>query len=137
MRSLPVVDYPDQLCECCILEKQHKSSFGIKNTWHAKKPLELVHSDVCGPMKTISNGNNRYFLTFIDDFTRKICVYFLQQKSEVFDCFKSFKVLVEKKSGYFIKVLWTDDGGEYTSNEFNKYCAEQWIKCNVTFPDTP
>ena len=67
-------------------------------------------------MNDISNGNNRYFLTFIDDFTRKTWVYILQRKSEVFGYFKIFKSHVDRHSGYSIKILRTDGVGEFTSN---------------------
>ena len=85
----------------------------------------------------MSNSNNRYFLTFIDDFTHKIWVNFLQRKLEEFDYFKKFKLHVERQSGYPIKMLRIDDGGEYTSNEFRAYCEEQGTHHEVTFPDTP
>lgn len=58
--------------------------------------LELVHTDVCGPMSILSYGNNLHFILFIDDFSCMIWVYFMRQKSEVFTIFKKFKSLVEK-----------------------------------------
>ncbi|KAL5799496.1 hypothetical protein ACOSQ3_032574 [Xanthoceras sorbifolium] len=64
---------------------------------------ELVHKDVCGPLTPVSNGHNQYFLTFIDNYSRKTWVYLLKKKSEVFGYFKDFKTLVEKQSGYYIK----------------------------------
>ena len=60
-----------------------------------KTPLHLVHSDVMGPFKTPSLGGARYVLTFIDDYSKRICVYFLK-KEEVFHKFKEFKVLTKK-----------------------------------------
>lgn len=68
---------------------------------------------------------------------KKIWVYFLQKKSEVFGCFKKFKAYVEKQSDHFIKILRTNGEGEFTSNEFNKYCEEYGIKREVTCPYTP
>ena len=64
-----------------------------------KTPLEIVHSDLCGPMQTPSLASSHYMLTFIDDYTRKTWVYFLKYKSEVFEKFCHFKALVEKQSG--------------------------------------
>ena len=72
--------------------------------------LELVHTDLCGPMSTLSHAQNRYFILFIDDLTRMTWVYFVRQKSEVFVIFKKFKVLVEKQSGRLIKALRSDKG---------------------------
>jgi hypothetical protein len=67
-------------------------------------------------MKTLSIGGNTYSLTFIDDFRRKLWIYFLKHKYDAFGCFQEFKSLVEKQSGYYIKVF--DRGGEYVSREF-------------------
>jgi len=69
-------------------------------------------------MKTPSVAGNQYFLTFIDDFTRKTWVYFLNNKSEGFENFRNFKALVENQSGQHIKVLRNDRGGDYISKEF-------------------
>jgi hypothetical protein len=80
-----------------------------------KKHLELVHTDLCGPMQTDSIGGSFYFLTFIDDFSRKIWIYFLRHKSETFEKFKEFKAEAEKQSGKYIKALRLDGGGEYDS----------------------
>eukprot|EP00253_Pinus_taeda_P003561 PITA_03561 len=96
VRGLPLIEKPDSLCEGCILGKQHKERFPAGKSIRAKAPLEIVHSDVCGPMQVPSLGGNRYVLTFIDDYTRKTWVYMLKQKSEVFEKFRHFKTLVEK-----------------------------------------
>ena len=72
--------------------------------------LELIHSYLIGPFPTPYYGNSRYVLTFIYDFSRYCWVYFLKQKSEVFEIFKVFKYLVENLSGNKIKVLRTDNG---------------------------
>ena len=65
------------------------------------------------------------FILFIDDLTSMIWVYFMRQKSEVFVIFKKFKAFVEKESGRPIKVLRSDRGREYTSNELDKFCEEE------------
>ena len=85
--------------------------------------LQLVHADICGPIKPISNGKKRYLITFTDDFTRKTWVYFLMEKSEALAIFKSFKIHVEKETNSFIGVLCTDRGGEFTSQEFINFCT--------------
>ncbi|KAF7124908.1 hypothetical protein RHSIM_Rhsim12G0120600 [Rhododendron simsii] len=100
-------------------------------------PLELVHIDVCGPLKQISNGQNKYFLTFIDDYSRKTWVYFLKLKSEVFEKFKEFKALVEKGSGYHIKTLRSDQRGEYTGDQFEEFLRQQGIRHQCTPAYTP
>eukprot|EP00253_Pinus_taeda_P018707 PITA_18707 len=137
VRGLPLIEKPDNICEGCILGKQHKESFPSGKSIRAKAPLEIVHSDVCGPMQSPSIAGSQYFLTFIDDFTRKIWVYFLNNKSEVFEKFRNFKALVENQSGLHIKVLRTDRGGEYISKEFLRFCRENGIHMQFTARYTP
>lgn len=62
-------------------------------------PLKFIHVDVCGQIKPSSFGKSNYFLPFIDDFSSKTWAYFLKQKSEVFEDFKKFKPIMEKKKG--------------------------------------
>jgi len=78
-----------------------------------------------------------YFLLFIDDFSRKTWVYFLNQKFEAFAAFKNFKVLVEKESGCEIKDLTSDRGGEFTSKEFNNFCQSHGIRHPLKVPYSP
>eukprot|EP00253_Pinus_taeda_P001991 PITA_01991 len=107
VKGLPLIEKPGSLCEGCILGKQHRESFPSGKSIRAKEPLEIIHSDLCGPMQAASLAGNQYFLTLIDDFTRKTWVYFLKKKSEVFEKFRNFKALVENQSGLHIKVLRT------------------------------
>jgi transposase InsO family protein len=97
---------------------------------HDKKKryvLDIVHTDVCGPMQTRSLGGTFYFMLLIDDCTRYTWVYFLRRKSDVFEYFKEFRTMVEKKTGKSIKILHSDQGGEYKSGDFNKYCKDNGI----------
>lgn len=59
----------DNFCEGCVLGKQHRDSFPVGKERKATEPLQLVHSDICGPMETELLGGNKYFITFIDDFS--------------------------------------------------------------------
>jgi transposase InsO family protein len=88
-------------------------------------------------MQTRSLGGAYYFLIFIDDRTRYTWVYFIRKKSDVFEYFKEFKNLVEKKTGRYIKILRSDQGGEYTSRDFFKYCKNNGIQQQFTVPHTP
>ena len=80
--------------------------------------LKLIQSEVFGPVPIPSLGKSMYYVSFIDDFSRYTWIYFLIKKSEVFDKFKEFKALVENQTEKKIKVLRTDNGGEFCGNEF-------------------
>jgi transposase InsO family protein len=135
--GLPPIEPLKTTCESCILAKQHRKTFPVGESYREKHPLEIVHSDLCGPMQTPSISGRLYFLTFIDDFSRKVWVYFLKYKSDVFVVFKEFKAKVEKESGYYIKTLRTDHGGEYISNDFHTFCKENGIRKQFTARYTP
>ncbi|WVZ85487.1 LOW QUALITY PROTEIN: hypothetical protein U9M48_032409 [Paspalum notatum var. saurae] len=108
--GLPSIEIDGNIYESCVHGKQHRVSFPVGKSWRAHKPLQLVHADICGPMQTPSLNGSFYFLLFVDDFSRKCWVYFLQHKSEAFSKFMTFKALVEKESGHTIHVLRTDRG---------------------------
>jgi hypothetical protein len=72
-----------------------------------------MHTDVWGPAQVSSLGGSHYYVTFIDDATRKTWVYCIRQKSDVFDTFKKWKDLVENETGKSLKCLRSDNGGEY------------------------
>lgn len=78
------------VCEGCVKGKHHREKFDQGEAWRAKHPLELVHTDLCGPMQAESIGGNRYFLTFIDDYSRMCWVYFLRNKSPM-----NFRIIVQ------------------------------------------
>ena len=126
-----------EFCESCVLGKQKKVTFAKVGQKPRAKRLELVHSDVYGPTSVSSLGGSRYYVTFIDDATRKVWVYFLKHKSEVFSTFKKWKVAVELETNRKVKCLRSDNGGEYSSREFVDYCAEQGIRMSKTVPETP
>ena len=99
--------------------------------------LDIVHLDVCSPMPLTSLSGSVYYVTFIDDYSHKTWVYFLKLKDEVFEKFKEFKALVENLSEKKIKILRSDNGGEYTSNEFKELCRYAIIKRDLTTPYNP
>jgi len=96
-----------------------------------------VRSDVCGPMPKKSLNGAKYYVTFIDDYTRKTCVFFLKTKAEVFDKFLLFKSLAENHTGQRLKILRTDNGTEYSNSRFMKYLAENGIVHQTSVPYTP
>jgi hypothetical protein len=135
--GLPIVSCRDGVCIVCVLGKHHRDSFDKCASWHASGPLQLVHSDLCGPFSSPSFSGCKYLLNFIDDFSRDTCIYFLKLKSEVFDKFLAYKALVEKQSGHQIQNLRTDNGGEYVNNNFTIYCTTQGIQMQHIVPYAP
>ena len=77
------------MCESCLEGKMTNRPFSAKGT-RAKEPLQLVHSDVCGPVSVQAIGGYEYFVTFIDNYSRYRYVYLMQRKSETFGKFKEF-----------------------------------------------
>ncbi|RZC11614.1 Retrovirus-related Pol polyprotein from transposon TNT 1-94 [Glycine soja] len=117
-------------------DKMHRLPFP-KTSWRAKAPLQLVHADIWGPSSTPSFGGRRYFLLFVDDYTRMMWVYFIQQKSDAFFCFKEFKALVKKQSGHSLKILRTDRGEEFNGHIFINFFNDHGIKKELTVCHTP
>lgn len=120
-----------------LIGKQHRESMSKKSLWRASRPLQLIHSDICGHINLISHNGKRYILSFIDDYTRKTWVYFLHEKSKAFSTFKFFKTSVEKEIGAFITGLRTDRGGEFTSSEFGEFCRTHVITQQLTTSFSP
>ena len=98
--------------------------------------MELIHSDV-GAVNVDSVGGSRYYVTFIDDFSSYTFVYFMKSKSDVLAKFKEFVLLMENLTEKKVKTLRSDNGGEYTSIEFQQFCIEHGIKRELTVPMAP
>eukprot|EP00253_Pinus_taeda_P008584 PITA_08584 len=92
--------------------KYAKATFSRSNN-RAECVLGLIHSDICDPMSIRALSGGEYFITFIDDHSRKTWIYFLKTKDEVFDRFRDFKALIENMTRKKIKVLCSDNSGEY------------------------
>jgi hypothetical protein len=117
----------DGVCIGCGLGKNVKGSF-LSSDRRSKGILELIHSNVCGPMIVSSLNKYLYFLFFINDHSQKMWIYFLNTKDGVLVIFQEFKSQVENLIGMRIKVLRSDNGGEYTFRDFNDLCIEEGIK---------
>lgn len=123
-------------CISCMKNKCHVMPFEKSQT-RSDDLLELIHSDVCGPINKVSNGGARYFLTMIDDKSRYIHVYFMKHKSEVTKIFKEHVTSVERQKGLKVKVIRSDNGTEYVNKEFDEYLKSAGIKRQLTVPYTP
>ena len=104
------------------------------NESKAKGILEIVHSNVCGPMSFNSLSGYVYYVSFIDDFSCKTWIYFLKSKDEVFSKFNEIKALVENHTEKKIKTLRSNNGREFTSEEFKDLCRESAIKREFNTP---
>jgi transposase InsO family protein len=123
-------------CVPCVQGKLAKRPFkSSQSRSHSK--LELIHSDLCGPMSTESWGRALYLLTFTDDYTRKTFGYLLKTKSEVFSKFVEFKHLVENQTGLKIKKFRSDNGREFVNHEMTTFMKENGIVHQKTVPYNP
>lgn len=117
--------------------KQHRIEYPKTGEKRAAYVIELIHSDVCEPMSINSFGNSRYLVTFIDVCSRYTHVYFIKRKSEVLEKFKECVNHVTNLTGKSIKILRTDNGGEYCSNEFKSYLREKGVSHQLATPYSP
>ena len=111
VREMPEIHKPKTgICEACQHGKQTRVDF--KTREHSTtRPLELVHTDLCGPTRSKGLNGEEYFMLLVDDFTRMTWVCLLKKKSEAFECFNIFKELVENEAELRIKCLRSDNGG--------------------------
>lgn len=125
-------------CETCILAKMHRVPAPREKTaQRTSELLEIVHTDVCGPIRTPTIKGNKYFVTFIDDYSRYSRVYILKNKNEVLDKFKEFKEIAETHTGKRIKFLQSDNGTEYINKDFDAYLRRCGIQRRLSAPYTP
>lgn len=124
------------ICEVCAEGKQTRLPF--KNKGHrATSVLEVVHADLCGPLDVPSIGGSRYFMVLEDDVTRMTFVYFLRSKDQALQFFKDFKAMVENQTNQRIKILRSDNGGEFCSRQVERFLSDNGIIHQKTTPYTP
>ncbi|KAL5520691.1 hypothetical protein ACEPAF_2693 [Sanghuangporus sanghuang] len=128
---------PDPICEPCIAGKQHRFNISKLVSHRASGLLQLVHSDVHGPLPVQSRYGFKYWITFIDDYSRYWAVLLLKKKSDTFAAFKQFKAYVENQLGVKIKATRDDKSGEYVSKEWDQFCITTGIYRQHTIRDEP
>lgn len=124
-----------ECCPSCLAGKMHRLPFP-KDATRATQIMDLVHSDVWGDASVDSLGGSRYYVSFTDDYSRYTYVFTLKRKSDAFDAFKRWLALAENQTGRKLKAIRTDNGGEYVSNEWDKYLSERGIRRQLTAPYT-
>ncbi|GMF32142.1 unnamed protein product [Phytophthora lilii] len=129
----------EDVCAGCCMGKMRADDYPRHPEKLVKSAgvLDLVHSDVMGPMQTKTPGGCTYVVTFIDDYSRHVKVYFMKAKSEVLAMFTIFKAAMENATGKTIKRLRSDNGGEYTGRQFKVYLNRSGIKHQRAVPYTP
>jgi hypothetical protein len=137
VEGLPTIKFTSGVCQGCILGKHPEKKFDKGKAQRASSPLGMIHSDIMGPFPQPSISKARYVLTFIDDFSRFTWVFFLKLKSEVFECLIEFKALAENESGCKIKILRTDNGGDYFKKYVQQLCIDAGIQLQHKVPYTP
>ena len=120
-----------------MLGKSHKLKFA-RASHTSNCILEYVHSDLWGSsFVPLSLNGYQYFMSIIDDHSRRVWVYFLKHRNEAFAKFKEWKIMVENQTGRKLKRLRIDNGLEFCNREFNQFCAQNGISRHRTCTETP
>ncbi|CAM8925746.1 unnamed protein product [Rhodiola kirilowii] len=136
--GLPKIsEVSDQVCSACTQGKQSRGSFHSKNAVSTARAFDLVHMDLCGPMRVQSRQGNRYVYVLVDDFSRYTWVIFIRSKDEVLDCFKTWVKLAERKFSLKVKSIRSDHGTKFENGMFTAFCTDQGIDHNFSAPRTP
>ena len=120
-----------------MVGKHPQKRYEVGKAHNVASILDLIHSDVVGPIPTTSSNGCRYFHTFIDDCSRLSWIYFMKQKSKVFGILNFFKAMVENSFRKNIKSIRSDKGGEYIKRDFQHYCELEGIRMEHSVPYKP
>ncbi|GFT99631.1 retrovirus-related Pol polyprotein from transposon TNT 1-94 [Trichonephila clavipes] len=138
VKGLPrLTDNGKTHCIPCKLAKSKRVSFKKTGAVRSKRPLELLHMDLCGPMPTESQGGNKYFLSIIDYYSRKVTVFPIRNKSDVFHTFIRFQKRAERFLSKKVIAVRTDGGLEFCNKDMDNFLTELGIKHEVTNSYTP
>ncbi|GFT95787.1 retrovirus-related Pol polyprotein from transposon TNT 1-94 [Trichonephila clavipes] len=138
VKGLPrLTDNGKTHCIPCKLAKSKRVSFKKTGAVRSKRPLELLHMDLCGPMPTESQGGNKYFLSIIDDYSRKVTVFPIRNKSDVFHTFIRFQKRAKRFLSKKVIAVRTDGGLEFCNKDMDNFLTELGIKHEVTNSYTP
>ncbi|GJR59176.1 zinc finger, CCHC-type containing protein [Tanacetum coccineum] len=135
--GIPAIKHATQICDVCLIGKHSRAPFPKKAKARSTSPLDLVYGDLCGPISPPTPSGKKYIFLLVDDYSRYMWVYFLNTKDQAFDTFKEYKKTIENELRTTLKMLRTDRGGEFTSNEFTQYCKENGIARQLTAPYSP
>jgi hypothetical protein len=136
VHGLKIFDSQPVFCEDCQLGKMTRKSFPNEGSISVDV-LDLVHSDLCGPMHVESLSGKKYLLTLTDDRSRYSAVYFLKSKTEVLQYFQQFRVEDKSVTKRKIRCLRTNNGTEYVNGSFDDYLKKNGIRRQLAAPNTP
>ncbi|KAH9668657.1 Integrase catalytic domain-containing protein [Citrus sinensis] len=143
--ALEALDFTD-FGTCVDYIKGKQTNKTKKGARRGSNILEIVHTDICGPFSKVCLNGQRYFISFIDDYSRYMYLYLLYDKGEALDAFKVYKAEVEKQLGKPIKIVRSDRGGEYYGRytgsrqkpgPFARFLEENGIVTQYTIPSSP
>ncbi|GJT89234.1 zinc finger, CCHC-type containing protein [Tanacetum coccineum] len=137
VEGVPRINHVGQICDACLLGKHSRTPFPNQAKFRSKNPLDLVYGDLCGPISPATHSGKKFIFLLVDDCTRFMWAYFLTTKDQAFSTFKEFRQQIEMEMRMKLRMLRTDRGGEFTSNEFTKYCKENGIARQLTAPYSP
>lgn len=126
-----------EVCDTCMKGKMTRKPFPKSSESRSKSTLQLIHTDVCGPMQIVTPSQNRYILTLIDDYSRYTTIYLLNRKSEVTERVKSFVQEVKTEFGRVPKIFRSDRGTEYINQDLKDFFREEGIRSQYTVSYTP
>ncbi|UYV60448.1 hypothetical protein LAZ67_1001175 [Cordylochernes scorpioides] len=124
-------------CVQCIQGKLTETPFPKKTEYRATETLQLVHSDICGPLPTNSLSGKRYFITFTDDYSRYTKTYLLKGKDEAYEKIKDYVISAHTEFGKNIQTIRTDNGREYGNRQVEDFLNQSGIKHQLTVPYSP
>ncbi|XP_070002846.1 uncharacterized protein [Nicotiana sylvestris] len=128
VHGLPMSQFKTQkVCDSCARGKHVKSSFKSKRDVSTSKPLELLHMDLCGPMRVQSSGGKRYIFVIVDDYSRFTRTLFLRTKDETVEVFVAFLKKIQVKMESKVVCIRSDHGTEFDNIKFDEFCNENGI----------
>ncbi|GBM92498.1 Retrovirus-related Pol polyprotein from transposon TNT 1-94 [Araneus ventricosus] len=137
VKGLPKLFGLTEDCISCKLAKSRRVSFKSMGQIRSKRPLELLHMDLCGPLPVLSQGGNRYIFTIVDDFSRKVTVFPIRNKSDAFQTFIRFQKRAERFLNRKVISVRTNGGLEFCNQEFEKFLEKLGIRHEKTNPYSP
>ncbi|GKE27253.1 retrovirus-related pol polyprotein from transposon TNT 1-94 [Tanacetum coccineum] len=136
--GLPKFKYDkDHLCSACEQGKSKKASFPPKLVTSTKSKLELIHMDLCGPMRVASINGNRYILVIVDDYSRYTWVFFLHTKDEAPDMIINFITQIQRSLQAQVQKVRSDNGTEFKNEKLQMFYAKLGITHNTSTVRTP